>query len=256
MSYAMYLPMLMQMMQQQGGQQGGQGGGMPPFGMNYFNPQGGSPYSSQQGMLGGAMGGGFSPSGKMTDIAGGLFNLFGGAKNPSNSAMPYLDQMGGKIDQYMDPFIQSGNQMRPMLQDQYKQMISNPGGVMNHIGEGFQQSPGYQFQVNQAQNASNRAASAGGMLGSPMQQQNIAGTVNNLANQDYYNYLDHGMNMYGQGMQGASHMNDLSFGASSQAMNAFMQQLMAQAQNAYAGANTSNQQNMGGIGSLIQGFSL
>lgn len=244
MSYAAFLPMLMQMMQEQGGQPGG----MPQGGMNYFNPMGGSPYSSQQGMLGSGMGG---PIG---GIASGLFNMFG-AKNPSDAANPFLDQMGGKIDQYMDPFIQSGNQMRPMLQDQYKQMISNPGGVMNHIGEGFQQSPGYQFQVNQAQNAANRAASAGGMLGSPMQQQNIAGTVNNLANQDYYHYLDHGMNMYGQGMQGASHLNDLSFGAGSQAMQAWMQQLLAKAQNAYSGANSYNQQMGSGIGSLVGGIS-
>ena len=69
-------------------------------------------------------------------------------------------------------------------------MVNDPNALYSKFGQGFQQSPGYKFQVDQATNAANSAASAGGMLGTPAEQQQLAGTVGGLANQDFYNYMN------------------------------------------------------------------
>lgn len=202
-------------------------------------------------------------------------------QNPADAGMPYLGQINQMLPSYFQPYINAGNQALPALQqqygqllgqggnllNQYGQMMNNPGAIMGKIGAGFQQSPGYQFQVNQALGAANRAAAAGGMAGSPAEQQQIAGTVNQLANQDYYNYLNHGLGIYNQGVQGAAGMygmglqgmGDLArmgYGASANLGEDLASALMSQAQLAYAGQanqNQSQQGALGGIGGLISG---
>lgn len=200
-------------------------------------------------------------------------------QNPASAGMPYLNQISGMLPQYFSPWMNAGQQALPQLQQQYgqllgegqgimqqnNQLMNNPGGEMNRIGSGFQQSPGYQFQVGQSENAVNHAASAGGMLGTPAEQQNMAQTVGGLANQDYYNYLNHGMslysqglnnatNMYGEGLQGMGNMAQMGLGASSNLGENLTSALMSQANLAYAGQanqNQSQQGALGGIGSLL-----
>lgn len=213
----------------------------------------GSPFGSG-GMNWSSMGSG------LAGILGGLWGM-GQDNNPADAGMPYLNQIGSTITPYYQPYMDAGKSMIPGLEAQYGQLVNNPGAVMNHIGQSFQQSPGYQFQVNQALNAANRAAAAGGTLGTPMEQQGIASTVNGLANQDYYNYLNHALGMYGQGLGGMSHMFDTGFMASNGLANNLAQALSAQAQMAYAGQASQNQANngfmgdiMGGIGSIASSF--
>jgi hypothetical protein len=194
----------------------------------------------------------------------GMFDM----PNAADSGMPYLNQMS----QYFQPYSQAGQNALPQLQQQYgmllgnganlqsqyNKMMSNPGAVMNGIGAGFQQSPGYQFQTQQAEQAANHASAAGGMLGSPQQQQQIAGTVNNLANQDYYNYLNHGLGLYSQGLQGATNM----YGMGLQGMGDMAHMglsagedmgsgLMTQANLAYAGQADQNQAQRGMFGNMM-----
>lgn len=270
MSWSEMMPMFMKMMQQQGGGQGQPSGQpmTPNFGggMNYFNPQGGSSYGSQAGMLGGgapsgggggggAGGGGamLTPGQRAGGIGSGIFDLFF-AKDPSDDASKYLDQMGGSVDKYMDPYINAGKDTMPLLQGQYKQLMNDPTSIMSMVGNKYQQSPGYQFQTQQAEGAANRAGAAGGMLGSPQQQQQIAQSINGIANQDYNGFLDRGLGLYGQGMSGMNDINHMGMDASSQAMMAKIQAYLAQATNAYAGAANSNQTKSGGIGSILGGM--
>src|ERR1700751_3520310 len=107
-----------------------------------------------------------------------------GYTNPADKAMPYLDQIPDTIKPYYQPYIDAGQQSLSSLMGQYNTLLSNPGAIMNMAGGGFQQSPGYQFQMNQAINAANNAAASGGMAGTPYHQQNAAGMASNLANQD------------------------------------------------------------------------
>lgn len=223
----------------------------------------------------------FMQGGGMGDFLGAGLLGYGMSQyqNPAGAGMPYLNQAQQQLPSYFQPYINAGNQALPQLQQQYGQllgngtqlqqqygkMVNNPGAVMNGIGAGFQQSPGYQFQTQQALGAANRAASAGGMLGSPMEQQNIAGVTNQLANQDYYNYLNHGMsmynnglqgmsNMYGMGLQGDQSLYGMGYDASKNLGEDMTNLMQSQAQLAYAGQNDQNQSqqgSLGGMGSLI-----
>jgi hypothetical protein len=203
--------------------------------------------------------GNLSPFQQMAGMGGLFGSMLGGGmtfKNPADAANPYLSQITGQVSPYFQPYIQAGQQALPQLQQQYGSLLNDPMGMMNKMGSGFQQSPGYQFQVDQATKAANNAASAGGMLGSPAEQQSLAGTVTGLANQDYYNALDHSMNLYGQGLTGMGNMAQMGYGAGRDLSSIIEDQLMSQAKLAYEGQNAKNQSEggmFGGLGGLLGG---
>lgn len=236
------------------------------------NPfSGGDGYGSGKGFDWGKFAGGAG------GIANGLFNMFG-AENPSDAASPYYNKIPGMLNQQYAPWINAGEGAIPgmnayenrgnaagnELMGQYNEMTNDPSGLINKLGAGFHQSPGYAFQTSQALGAANRAAAAGGTAGSPEEQQNIAGITNQMANQDYYNYLNHSQQLYGAGINGLQGTQNLGenagqdiFNQGAQASNNLAQNLgaayMNQGNLAYQGANTRNQQMGGGIGSFLGG---
>jgi hypothetical protein len=129
-------------------------------------------------------------------------------------------------------------------------MMNDPSGLMNKFGQGYKQSPGYQFQVNQATGAANNAASAGGMLGSPMHQQNTANMVNNLANQDYNQYLSHALGLYGQGLAGQQGIYNTGAQVSGNLGENLSNSLMNQGNLAYSNSMNQNQMGMNFLGGL------
>ncbi len=218
---------------------------------------------------------------------------FNNMQNPANSAMGYFNQIPGAISPYFSPYSQAGQSTFPayqntinagqnasnILQGQYARNINDPTSVMNQIGKGFQQSPGYDFQKQQMTNASNNAAAAGGFVGSPQAQQQMAQNIGGLANQDYWNYENHGLDQYNAGLQGEQGLNQMGFNAMSDlghmgygANSQMAQQLadvfsrmgqtqfqgnedminaaMSQAQLAYAGQQNKNE-NQGGFWGAI-----
>ena len=196
--------------------------------------------TGQQAMLGQGLG----------SVLGGLF---GDNQNPADAAMPYLGQIEGKMKPYYQPYISAGQSALPELQKQYQSLMSNPGALMQQIGQGYQASPGYGWQQNEAMQAGNNAAAAGGMLGSPAHQQNAQATASGLANQDYYNYLNHALNQYQTGLQGMGGINQMGYGASSEMASNLAKALQSQATAAYGGAagqNASDAGMFGGLGSL------
>lgn len=220
-----------------GSGQGDAGAGMRAPGLN----DGSSP-SWMQGL-----------PGMMGPLAGILGNLFGNYKNPSDAAMPYLNQIPGMMGQYYNPYINTGMQDMGMLQGQYSNLIGDPGSMLAKFGSGFQQSPGYKYQVDQATQAANNSAAAGGMTGSPASQKFIANQVSGIANQDYNNYLQNVMGLYGMGMSGLQQGNQMGYNASNELAQSLANNAQSQAGLAYAGQNTQNQQNSGlfsDIGSL------
>lgn len=104
-----------------------------------------------------------------------LSQIFGGnAHNPADAAMPYMQ---GMRNDYTSP-------------DAY-----------NQISGQYQQSPGYQFKLQQALEAMNHAQASGGMLGSNQHQQESGMLANNIANQDFQDYFKNRMGL-GQDMAG------------------------------------------------------
>lgn len=185
------------------------------------------------------------------NIANGIYGM--SQDNPADSGMKYLDQIEGKGRNLLNPYIQAGLQMMPELQKQFGNLMNNPGGFLNTLGQGFQSSPGFDFQKNQAIDSANRVAAAGGMLGTPAEQQQIANTVNGLANQDYYNWLDRSTGLYNRGLSGAEGINQMGFNASSKLAQMIADALTSQSSLAYAGQQIKNQNDSSGFGDLISG---
>jgi hypothetical protein len=232
--WAAMIPALMQMMQSQGGQ-GGQKGGMG--GMPNGTPGGWGDLAQQY----------FGKAGGW--IADPIGRLMGGGqndwKNPADAAKPYLDQISGTITPYYQPYINAGQNAMGQLMPQYNRLVNDPTSVQNQIGSTFKASPGYGWNVDQATNAANRASAAGGMMGTPQEQQQLATTVSGLANQDYYNYVNQGLGMYNQGLSGLGNINQMGYGASTGLANNLASALMSQAQLAYTGQQNANQQGGG-----------
>lgn len=193
-------------------------------------------------------------------------NIFKSPKmnNPADEGMKYLDKIPGTISPYYNPYINAGNESLGSLMNQFNDLLSNPGSSMNKIGLGYQQSPGYQFSLDQATNAAKMAAASGGMAGSPMHQNEAASIATNYANQDYYNWLSRALQMYFAGLSGQQDIMHTGYGASNELANSLGNNLMNQANMAYKGVENANQMKadnynrdmglLGGIASGLSGF--
>lgn len=198
-------------------------------------------------------------------------------QNPADAAQPYLSQIPGTVTPYYQPYINAGNQSLHALGNQYSNLIgnnynnlqstyhamaTNPAAVMGHVASGYQESPGYQFQMQQGMDAEANRADAGGYAGTPQDEQQASYVAEQLANQDFYNYLTHALSIgkqglqgeqgfYNQGLQGVEGLNNMGYSASSDLASALAQTLMQQANLAYAGQANDNQHTGGLIGDTI-----
>jgi hypothetical protein len=179
-------------------------------------------------------------------------NLFGG-KNPADSGMPYLNQIPGQTQQYQQPFFDAGKSQIPGLQEQYGQLLNDPGGKMNKIGEGFKESPGFKFAMQQALQGGNHAAAAGGMAGSPQHEQQNMQMATDLGNQEYNNWMKNALGMYGQGLQGSQGMANQGQQAGQSMADMIAQTLAQQANLSFNGQQQQNQNKSDMWGNIFKG---
>lgn len=182
-----------------------------------------------------------------------ISDFFKGGKNPADAAMPYLNQIPGQTNQYMQPWFDAGKGALTGLQDQYGQLTKDPGGKMNQIGQSFQQSPGFKFAMDQAMQGGNHAAAAGGMAGSPQHEQQNMQLATNLGNQEYNNWLQNALGMYGMGIQGQQGLSQQGQ-QSGQSMADMIAQTLAQQGNlAFQGSRQQNQNKNDLWGNIFKG---
>jgi hypothetical protein len=184
-----------------------------------------------------------------------LEKIFGSGSNPYNKAQGYLEQVPDVLKQYLSPYSQMGQQATQQYQGQVGK-LGTPGGatdILRQLGGGFQSSPGYQFQVDEAKKGLDRLSAAQGTFGSPEQSAALSKLIMNLANQDYYNYLNSATGLYGQGLSGLGNLSQMGLNASSNLGQDLATSLQNQGQLAFAGQQYQNQlplQYLQGIGSL------
>lgn len=184
-------------------------------------------------------------------VFGDIGNFLWGGNDEVNQAGSYYQQIPDILKQYLKPYVDRGNAVYPQLQGQYDQLLNNPGDLLNKLGQGYHESPGYQFQLNQALGAGNRASAAKGMLGSPMQQQQAQQTASQFANQDFNNYLSHALGLYDQGLTGKQNIYNMGFGASNNLGENLSNALMSQGNLAYSNGINQNQSNQQLLGMLL-----
>lgn len=200
-------------------------------------------------------------------LGAGLGGLFmGGGDNPYDSASESYGKIPGATAPFYAPYQQAGqnalNQSqneyssllggRSGLQNNYNSLMNDPSGIYNRVASGYHQSPGYQWQLGQGINAANNAAASGGMLGTPQHQQQAATMAEGLANQDFNNYLTHGLSLYSQGLQGNQglynlglegnqNLNTMGYGANDQMAKILADMYSGQGQMQFAGQAAQNQ---------------
>lgn len=162
-------------------------------------------------------------------------------EDPLKEANKYYKQIPGTLSGALTPYINQGNEATGQAHDEFGNLLNNPTQRLNEIGSGYQQSPGFKFALEQALNAGNNAAAAGGTLGTPMHQQQSMETASGLASRDYENYLNHGLNLYGTGLSGVSGLSNRGFDASKSLAESLSSLLSQQGQMAALSANQSNQ---------------
>ncbi|NHJ41453.1 MAG: hypothetical protein FK731_15590 [Asgard group archaeon] len=191
-----------------------------------------------------------------TTLGAGLGGLLGAlfpGQSPAEAASPYMEQIAPTLEKYFQPYIATGQRALPTLEEQYTQLLTSPESIMGRIGAGFQESPGYQWQLDQMIKAANQAAAAGGMLGTPAEQQKMMETAGGLASQDYYDYLNKALGLYGQGLTGTAGLGQMGAGASQALAENLANALASQAQLAYAG-QAAEQERAGGLAGTLGGL--
>ena len=181
-----------------------------------------------------------------------LSSLFGGGKNPADAANQYLSQIPGQLQPYFQPYIAQGQQVNQQLVDQYNQMTQNPGQFYSSLGQNYKQSPGYQFKLQQALNAGTNAAAAGGMAGSPAHQQFAEQTANDIASQDYNDYIKNLLAIFGQGQAGQQGLQEQGYKAATGYGENIGSLLGQQGQYAFAGQAGKNANQAGLFGNALK----
>lgn len=137
-------------------------------------------------------------------------DLFGGGQEQAyKDEEKALSQVPAIYHQYMDPYINAGLGAINPYTDALHNLLSNPdqfiGGLQSQAEASYKPSQAYQNQVNAATAAANQAAAAGGMLGTPSEQEHIANTIGNLAMNDQQSYVNNRLrNDLGAFQQGLS----------------------------------------------------
>jgi len=146
------------------------------------------------------------------------FGIFSTKKtpNPADAANAELNKIPGATSPYYDPYINAGKEALGTLKDEYGNLLQDPGSIYDRLGKGYKESPGYQFALKQALGAGQNASAAGGMLGTPADQQQQMGLAQDVASKDFQKYLDSVTGLYGKGLSGTEGLNKQGFDASTE----------------------------------------
>lgn len=228
-----------------------------PYGID-SSMYGENPFSSGGGGSGSY--GGYNPMYGALGMgaAGALGGMFG--QNPMHASMPYMNNAGNQINQYlgnatngMNPYMQAGQGALGQYQGMLGQM-ANPQDFYNKMMAGFHMSPAQQFAQQQGLNAVSNNAGANGMMGSGPEAKALENYAQNNTSQMQQQYLGNMMGMYGQALNGYGNLSNMGYGAAGQVgnwnMDAGQQQAdiqEAEAQEAAAQAS----QNQSGLGSFF-----
>jgi hypothetical protein len=136
----------------------------------------------------------------------------------------------------------------PLLQH----LMTNPTALQDGIMSHYTMSPTAQYQMKTTTNQLNRAAAMGGNLGTPNEQQAMAGTVNGIVSGDQQQYLDNAMRPYQMGLQGLTGLTQLGANAGGQIANMYGDLYSNEAQ-MDASQNAQGQNLLGGLIGLAGG---
>jgi hypothetical protein len=143
-----------------------------------------------------------------------LDDLFGGGKNPADSAMPYYNKIPGIEHNTYDPYVNRGNEAYNNFNPIYQRMSSDPQGFIDSLMGGYIKSKDYQLKNDELTRAAGNTAAAGGMRGSINDIKNQSRITDSLLGEDMQNWLKNVLGVQDRGLQGEQHLYDTGFDAS------------------------------------------
>lgn len=180
----------------------------------------------------------------------------GNYSNPADAAMPYLEEVPGWVDEYYNPYIETGLEAGGIAQDQYAAMASDPAAYYNDIYSNYDQSDYYKYQSDLMGETAANTSAAGGYSGTDTDVMKQTELQNALLSKDFQQYLTNYMAIQGQGLQGEQQMYTTGYGASNQAANAMIQNSNAKAGLSYAGTASQNQYNAATTNALMEAMGM
>ncbi len=185
--------------------------------------------------------------------AGGAYNVFGNkGKSPGKSANEVLDQIPGQTKPYYQPYMDAGADALGTIKGQYGDLLS--GDKQNQLGANYKESPGYKYLLQTALQGTNNAAAAGGMLGTPQHAEQNAATAEGIASQDYNNYINNQIGLYGKGLGGEEHLNDQGFDANKSYSDQLAQITAQKSKNIFSDEETNQANKAGGLSDIFSGL--
>ena len=133
-----------------------------------------------------------------------LSELFGGGNknSPMDSANKYLNQIPGQAHNTYDPYITQGQESGKNAHNAYEEMLNDPQGFINKIMNGYKESDQYKYQSNKIGGALSNTAAAGGIAGTPLDQQNQGEVLQGLLSADQQQWLQNILGRYDTGLKG------------------------------------------------------
>lgn len=170
-----------------------------------------------------------------------------------NTSQQFIDHRegghDGSIDRIPNPnYIAPGTQ--PATTAPASNAIQSPGNIPMTAAAGFQQTPGYQFQVQQGTQGVLNSLSALGMKNSGKALKSLDRFTTGLADQEYGNWLDRISGVAGMGQNQTNATNTLSANAATNIGQTYQDQGQARA-SGYVGAANAWNTGLEGLGNAI-----
>lgn len=177
-----------------------------------------------------------------------LGGLFGGGSNPYNQAIDTYNRM----PKHIDPYMQHGEWASGAYSDAIKNLLGNGGvGYENQVMSQYKESPWAKYQTDQATNAANKAAAAGGYAGTPQEQEALDKNIQGIVSQDQQKFYQNALNPYEFGTRQAGNQASQGLQANQQYWDYLKQLAQAQmGQQGWNSANTGLGGFLGGLGNL------
>lgn len=168
----------------------------------------------------------------LAQIGGSLYGAYSAnnaantAAQAGNNALSLQAQMYNQNRSDLAPWRQAGQQVL--------------GTLVPQVNQGFQQSPGYQFQQDEAMRVLNNRLAGMGMTNSGMAQREAMRVASGLAAQDYNNYWNRAAGIAGVGQNAANTGVAAAGNYANQGSNILQNIGSAQASGITQGANAIN----------------
>lgn len=169
-----------------------------------------------------------------------LSKLFGGGSNPMDAANQYLNQIPGTAHQGYDPYVNAGLDASGKTKSQYEDLMNDPTGFINKLMEAYKPSEGYNFQKDELMKSYGNTAAAGGIAGTPLDQENRAQGVQGLLSQDMQQFLKNALGVFGTGLSGEEGIAGRGFDANKGLTDLLGNNLAAQSGAAFQNAKQNN----------------